>query len=382
MMKVFSGARLFDGERIIDGHALLVENDLIVGITPLPDGTLGSERHDLDGGILAPGLIDWQVNGGGGVLFNDTPTVDGIRAIVEAHRSDGTTSLLPTLVTSAPRTLQWALAVAAEAQGSMPGALGIHVEGPFIDARRRGAHPAAFIRTMTKDDADRLIAARTGVMVVTLAPSSVTTDLITRLVEAGIIVSIGHSDASAEEAQAAFQAGATAVTHLYNAMSQLGHREPGVVGAALADPTIICGLIADGHHLHEAAARAAFNAKGAGGIALVSDAMPPVAGGPDVFTLEGQRVSRIGTRLTLDDGTLAGAAITLMDAVRYTTGTLGIGLADALKMATLTPARLLRLDDRIGRLRSGCRADLVHIADDLSVKGVWIAGERWAASRS
>jgi N-acetylglucosamine-6-phosphate deacetylase len=382
LMKAFFGARLFDGERMIDAHALLVENGSIAGITPAIDLPPGTERHELDGGVLAPGLIDWQVNGGGGVLFNDTPTAAGVRAIVEAHQSCGTTSLLPTLVTSAPEKLKLALDAAAQAQDRVPGALGIHVEGPFIDARRKGAHPQSFIRTMTKDDADRLIAAKNGVMVVTLAPSSVTPDLITRLVQAGIIVSIGHSDATAEEAQAAFRAGATAVTHLYNAMSQLGHRQPGLVGAALADPNITCGLIADGHHLHEAAARAAFNAKGASGIALISDAMPPAAGGPDVFTLEGRRASRVGTRLTLDDGTLAGAAITLMDAVRYLTGTLGIGLSEVLKMATLTPARLLRLDHRLGRLRCGFRADLVHIDDDLRVKGVWIAGEKSAASNS
>jgi N-acetylglucosamine-6-phosphate deacetylase len=375
MRKFLTGARLFDGERMIEGHALLVEKDLIVGMAPSVERPEGFERHDLGGGVLSPGLIDWQVNGGGGVLFNDTPTVAGVRAIVEAHRSDGTTSLLPTVVTGPVETLEAALAAAAEAQKSVPGALGIHVEGPFIDVRRKGAHPPAFIRTMTKDDADRLIAAKRGAMVVTLAPSSVATDLIVRLVEAGIIVSIGHSDATAEEAQSAFRAGARAVTHLYNAMSQLAHRQPGVVGAALADPDIFCGLIADGHHVHEAATRVAFKAKGVDGVALVSDAMPPAAGGPKVFMLEGRRATQVGTKLTLDDGTLAGAAITLMDAVRYVTGTLGVDLADALKMATLTPARLLRLDDRIGRLKPGYRADLVHIADDLSVKGVWIGGE-------
>jgi N-acetylglucosamine-6-phosphate deacetylase len=375
MRKFLTGARLFDGERMIDGHALLVEKDLIVGVAPSGERPEGFERHDLGGGVLSPGLIDWQVNGGGGVLFNDTPTVAGVRAIVEAHRSDGTTSLLPTVVTGPVETLEAALAAAAEAQESVPGALGIHVEGPFIDVRRKGAHPAAFIRTMTKDDAERLIAAKRGAMVVTLAPSSVATDLIVRLVEAGIIVSIGHSDAAAEEAQSAFRAGARAVTHLYNAMSQLAHRQPGVVGAALADPDIFCGLIADGHHVHEAATRVAFKAKGVDRVALVSDAMPPAAGGPKVFMLEGRRATQVGTKLTLDDGTLAGAAITLMDAVRYVTGTLGVGLADALKMATLTPARLLRLDDRIGRLKPGYRADLVHIAEDLSVRDVWIGGQ-------
>jgi N-acetylglucosamine-6-phosphate deacetylase len=376
MMKIFTGARLFDGERMIDDHALLVENDLIVGATPLAERPLGLERYELDGGVLAPGLIDWQVNGGGGVLFNDSATVSGIRAIVEAHRGDGTTAMLPTVVTSPAATLETALEAAAEAQKTVPGALGIHVEGPFIDVRRKGAHPPECIRVMTKADADRLIAARSGVMVVTVAPASASNDLIARLAEAGVIVSIGHSEATAEEAAAAFRAGARVVTHLYNAMSQLGHRQPGVVGAALADPDIFCGFIADGHHVHEAAARAAFNAKGVDRIALVSDAMPPAAGGPKVFMLEGRRATQVGTKLTLDDGTLAGAAITLMDAVRYVTGTLGVSLAEALKMATLTPARLLRVDDRIGRLKAGLRADLVHIGDDLSVKGVWIGGRR------
>ena len=375
MRQVFWGARLFDGERMIDDRALLVEDGVIAALTPLAERPLGAESFDLGGGVLAPGLIDWQVNGGGGVLFNETPTVAGIRAIVEAHRTDGTTSLLPTLITDTPQKLEAGLAAAAEARLNVPGALGIHVEGPFIDVRRKGAHPAEFIRAMTPDDADRLIAAKAGVMVVTLAPAAVSNDLIARLAQAGILVSIGHAEASAEEAQAAFKAGARAVTHLYNAMSQLGHRQPGLVGAALADPDVICGFIADGHHVHETAARAAFNARGADGIALISDAMPPAAGGPKMFRLEGRRVTQVGTRLTLDDGTLAGAAITLMDAVRYATGVLGIDLADALKMATLTPARLLRLDDEIGRLRPGCRADLVHLADDLSVRGTWIGGQ-------
>jgi N-acetylglucosamine-6-phosphate deacetylase len=375
MRQVFFGARLFDGEAMIDDGALVIEDGAIVALTPFAERPRDAESHDLGGGVLAPGLIDWQVNGGGGVLFNADPTVEAIAAIVAAHRGDGTTSLLPTLITDAPQKLEAALAAAAEAQKTVPGALGVHVEGPFIDLRRKGAHPLAFIRAMTRRDADRLIAARAGAMVVTLAPAAVSNDLIALLARSGIIVSIGHSEATAEEAQAAFKVGASAVTHLYNAMSQLGHRQPGLVGAALADPAILCGFIADGHHVHEAAARAAFNAKGVEGIALVSDAMPPAAGGPKTFYLEGGRVTQVGTRLTLDDGTLAGAAITLMDAVRYVTATLGVDLADALKMATLTPARLLRIDHRIGRLKPGFRADLVHIGGDLSVRGTWVGGE-------
>ncbi|HLH48562.1 MAG TPA: N-acetylglucosamine-6-phosphate deacetylase, partial [Roseiarcus sp.] len=247
-------------------------------------------------------------------------------------------------------------------------------EGPFIDPRRKGAHPPEWIRPMRESDAAALIAARSGTMVVTLAPTSASNERITQLAKSGVVVSLGHSDASAEEARAAFDAGATAVTHLFNAMSQLAHRAPGVVGAALSDPRVVCGFIADGYHVHEAATRVAFKAKGANGIALVSDAMPPAAGGPQIYELNGRCVTQRGLRLTLDDGTLAGAAITMLDAVRYVHQTIGVDLADALAMATATPARLLRIDDRYGRLKPGSRADLVHLSDDLSLEGVWVGG--------
>jgi N-acetylglucosamine-6-phosphate deacetylase len=227
---------------------------------------------------------------------------------------------------------------------------------------------------MRERDCDQLIAAKAGAMVVTLAPSAASPALIARLAEAGIVVSLGHAEATAEEARAAFAAGARAVTHLFNAMSQLGSRAPGLVGAALADPRIVCGLIADGQHVHDAAMRAAINAKGAGGVALVSDAMPPAAGGPSVFMLQGRRMRREGSRLLDDFDTLAGSAITLLDAVRYVVGALGLPLAEALKMATATPARLLGLDGRIGGLAPGARADLIHLDDRLNLRGVWLAG--------
>ncbi len=288
------------------------------------------------------------------------------------------TAFLPTVVTDAPRVLKAALAAAREAQAHVPGALGIHVEGPFIDPRRKGVHPVEFIRPMEEKDADALIAARAGVMVVTLAPVSVPLERIARLAQAGIVVSLGHSDASAEEAESVFGAGASAVTHLYNAMSQLSSRAPGVVGATLSDPRIICGLIADGEHAHALAYRVALAAKGPRGIALVSDAMPPAAGGPDVFELQGRRMTRAGAKLIAEDGTLAGAAITMRDAVDYVVSVLKVPLADALTMATLTPARLLRVDDRIGRLKPGHRADLVHLTDALQVSEVWTGGRRLA----
>ena len=375
-MKVLYGARIFDGERLHDDYALVVEGGSIQALVRFEDRPRGGKQIDLGGGVLSPGFIDWQINGGGGVLFNTEPTVEGIAAIAAAHRRAGVTAFLPTVVTDAPRVLAQALAAAREARTHVPGALGVHVEGPFIDPKRKGVHPAEFIRPMEEKDANALIAGRAGVMVVTLAPASVPLDFIRRLAKAGIVVSLGHTDASAEEALAVFDAGATAVTHLYNAMSQLSSRAPGVVGAALSDPRIICGLIADGEHAHDLSYRAALAAKGPRGVALVSDAMPPAAGGPDVFELQGRRMTRVGNKLVAEDGTLAGAAITMRDAIDYVVHVLKVPLAEALMMATLTPARLLRVEDQIGQLKPGLRADLVHLTDDLEVAEVWTGGRR------
>jgi N-acetylglucosamine-6-phosphate deacetylase len=375
-VRVFIGARLFDGEALRDDCALVVEGDRVAAIVPVAERPRDSERIDLGGGVLSPGFVDWQVNGGGGVLFNATPTVEGIERIAAAHRSHGTTSLMPTVVTDAAQVLDAALAAAREANIRVPGAIGVHVEGPFIDVRRKGVHPEQFIRTMRDDDLRDLLANRCATMIVTLAPASASNAQIAELAAAGVIVSIGHSDATTEEAEAAFAAGARVVTHLYNAMSQLNSRAPGLVGAALADPNVFCGLIVDGHHVHAAAARAAVAAKGAGRVALVSDAMSPAAGGPSEFELQGQRVSMVGGRLVTADGVLAGAAITIRDAVEQCVVSLKLPLAQALRMATATPAQLLGLDRQIGRLAPGARADLVHLTDALDIAGVWIGGER------
>ncbi len=373
-MKVFFGARLFDGERFLEDRALIVEDGVVRAAVDVEDRPRGGDQIDCGGGILAPGLIDWQVNGGGGALFNAEPTADTIARIARAHRREGVTSVLPTVITDAPEILAAALAAARAALGRVPGALGIHVEGPFIDPRRPGVHPPQWIRPMREADADALIGAEAGVTVVTLAPASAPLPLIGRLARAGVIVSLGHSEATAEEAAATFDAGARAATHLFNAMSPLNSRAPGVVGAVLSDPRVVCGLIADGEHVHPTACRAAIAAKGPAGVALVSDAMPPAAGGPGSFELIGRTMTRIGRRRVDENGTLAGSAITLRDAVRDVATTLGQPLEQALAMATSTPARLLGLDDRVGRLAPGFAADLVHFTDALDVVGVWSEG--------
>ena len=368
-MRIFVGARVFDGERLRDDCALVSEGGNVRALCAYAERPLG-ETVDLGGGVLAPGFVDWQVNGGGGHLFNEAPTPETIRAIVAAHRRFGTTALAPTFITDAADALNAALDAGAQ---PCPGSLGVHVEGPFIDVRRKGAHPGQHIRAMTDKDASRLIEARARV--VTLAPAAVPLDLIGRLAASGVVVSLGHSAASATEARACFDAGVRAVTHLYNAMSPLGSREPGVVGAALDDSRVYAGFIADGLHVHETSGRLAFRLKGARRMTLVSDAMPPAAGGPDVYKLNGREVRLRDLRLTLEDGTLAGAVITLLDAVRYAVRHLGASLEDALRMATATPARLLRVADRHGVLAPGARADLVHLDEDLALRGVWFGGE-------
>ena len=305
-MKVFFGARLFDGERFLDDHALVVEDGVIRALVDVEERPRGREAVDCGGGVLAPGLVDWQINGGGGVLFNAEPTAEGVARIARAFRRGR--HRVP-----ADRRDRRARGACGRAVGGarggalVPGALGIHVEGPFIDPRRPGIHPPQWIRPMGEADARMLIEGRAGATVVTLAPASVPLPLVARLAQSGIVVSLGHAEASAEEAEAVFDAGARAATHLYNAMSPLTSRAPGVVGAVLSDPRVICGLIADGEHVHPAACRVAIAAKGAGGIALVSDAMPPAAGGPDAFDLNGRRMTRVGLKLVDENGTLAGA---------------------------------------------------------------------------
>ena len=374
MKQVFFGARLFNGFDFIDDHALITEGATIIGLVPFKERPHGLIERDLGGGILSPGFIDAQINGGGGVLLNETPSVKGIRAILEAHRKFGTTHALPTVITDAEEVLIETLAAGKAASGFVPGYLGLHIEGPFIDSIRAGAHPQEHIRKMTEADVDRLEQGRSGVMMLTLAPNKVSSDFIRRLTKSGIIVSLGHAEATDHETFAAIDAGATAVTHLYNAMSPLNHRAPGLVGAALADPRVITGLIADGHHVDQTAIRVALAAKGPSGIALVSDAMPPAAGGSDIFELHGRMATRIGTKLSLPNGTLAGCAITLLDAIHYLVTDMKVELKHALQMATSTPAKMLRIDHSFGRLAKGYASSLVHLADDLKVKSVWIDG--------
>lgn len=378
-MEALIGAEVFDGERRHQGCAVLIDGAAVVGI--VEQGGLPSDvrRTELDGGLLAPGFIDVQVNGGGGVMLNDAPTVESMAAIAAAHRRGGTTGLLPTLITDRPAVTDAAIEAAAQAVDKVPGVLGLHLEGPHLWPGRRGVHAAELMRPLTEADLDHLIAAKTriGVLHITVAVEQAPPPLIRRLAEAGIVVSLGHSDAGYEDACRAMDAGARGVTHLYNAMSQLGHRAPGLVGAALDTGSVWCGIIADGHHVHPVALAAAIRAKrGPGRIFLVTDAMPTVGAEGDRFEIYGQEVRRSNGRLTLADGTLAGSDIDMVTGLRFAVAHLDVSLDEALRMASLYPAMLLGLDDRRGRIAPGMIADLVHLDDSLEVRATWVGGQR------
>ena len=363
----YSGAIVFDGARLDPHRALTVDGDRIVE-------SAQTETVSLPGGYLLPGLLDLQVNGGGGHMISGQTTPDDLRHFCDTHARLGATGVLPTLITDTPQATAALIDAAARAAGT-PGLLGLHLEGPHLDPRRKGAHDPKLIRPMTEDDLNRLCEGRRRLpaLMVTVAPSAVTPDQIARLTRAGVIISLGHSDCTLAEAEAAFAAGARCVTHLYNAMSQLGSREPGLVGAALARRAT-CGLIADGVHVHPAAIRVA-QAANPDGMYLVTDAMAPAGSTITEFTLGGRRILRRDGRLTLEDGTLAGADLTLPQAIRTLVRSAGVPLETALAMATRRPASVIGRPD-LGHLHPGAPADFVHLGTDFSLQGVWRAGQR------
>ena len=376
MAIALTGARIFTGETFLDGHAVVIEGSRIARV--VPEAEIGAaERRYLGGGLLAPGFIDVQVNGGGGALLNDNPSVETVRTIATSHRRFGTVGLLPTVITDAPQVIARAVASVARAMAEgVPGVLGIHIEGPFLDVARKGAHAARFIREMTEQDADAIAGfAMYCPVMLTLAPNRVKPALIKRLAQAGVLVSLGHSDASFAEARQALDSGARSITHLYNAMSQMTGREPGMVGAALADHDAFVGIIADGHHVHDAALKVAFAARPSSRMMLITDAMPTAAGGPDSFELQGRTVTRSKGRLSLPDGTLAGSDLTMDAAVRYCVEVLGLDLAQVLRMASLSPAAFLRCEHERGRIAPGYLASMVLLGEDLHVTQTWIDGQ-------
>ena len=358
--------------------AVLTENGRISAVVDDTDPRVARARvHDLQGRMLLPGFIDIQVNGGGGVLFNDDPTVEGIRRIGAAHRRYGTTGYLPTLISDDLSVVGSAIAAVRGAIAArVPGVLGIHIEGPFINEARKGVHDAARFRGLDDDIVDLLTSLGNGTTLVTLAPEVTTPEMLSRLAHQGVVLSAGHTNATFAEIEMAFRHGLTGFTHLFNAMSPLTGREPGVVGAALHDPASYCGVIVDGRHVDPVVLQIALRAKRHDRFMLVTDAMPCVDTDQQSFLLQGRRISVQDGYCMDDQGTLAGTALTMAGAVRNAVGLLGLELGEAVAMASEVPASFLGLGGQLGRIEAGNRANLVEADDELNVVATWIDGER------
>jgi len=377
MRHAFTNCRLLRDGQLLQDHSLVIEGGLIAGIVPDTGIPSGVPRRDLTGAIVSPGLIDIQVNGGGGVLFNDAPTVDGIRAIGAAHARTGTTGFLPTIISSDHDTIAQAMnAVDAAIEAGVPGVLGIHVEGPFLNPSRKGIHDDARFRALDTEALALLTRPRRGCVVLTLAPEMVPCATIRTLAEAGVLVCAGHTDADYATTRAALDAGIRGFTHLFNAMSQLGGRNPGVVGAALDDTDSWCGIIADGHHVHPASLRIARAARGLDKLILVTDAMPSVGAAEKNFSLLGRPITVTDGVCRAADGTLAGSDLDMISAVRGSMAMMGVSLPQAVQMASGNAAAFLRLSERTGALAPGLRADFIILNDQHQVMETWIGGKR------
>lgn len=359
-----------------EGLVVRIDGPRIAGVERRKNTRSRGKTIDLDGRLLLPGFVDAQVNGGGGVLFNDRPSVESIAEIGRVHRQFGTTAFLPTLVSDElPVVLEAIRATRDAITAGVPGVLGIHIEGPFLNRDRRGIHDAGKIRSLDDEAFELLTTPTGGKTLLTLAPEMTTPAMIRKLTQAGVIVSAGHSDATYQDIRTALDNGLSGFTHLFNAMSQLTVREPGVVGAALEDEQSWCSIIADGHHVHPSVLRMALRAKRADRFFLVTDAMPSVGTDLKSFNLLGKRITVRDGYCTDEDGTLAGSNMDMGTAVRNSIRLLNLGLPDAVRMASQYPARFLSVDEDHGRIAPGHRANFVITDDALLDFEVRIDGE-------
>jgi N-acetylglucosamine-6-phosphate deacetylase len=375
MQAVLVNGRVLTETGVVDGKCVVIENGRIAAILDGADAPAGATRRDLEGGLLAPGFIDTQVNGGGGVLFNDSPTVEAIAAIGAAHRPLGTTGFLPTLISDDLTVVDTAMrATEAAIEAGVPGVLGVHIEGPFLNVKRKGIHDPAKFRVIDDAALALLSSLKVGKTLVTLAPETTTPDMIRKLTQAGVIVAAGHTNAAYGTMRKALAAGLSGFTHLFNAMSPLTSREPGVVGAALESQTAWCGLIVDGRHVDPAVLRIALRTRPLDRFMLVTDAMPTVGMIDKSFDLQGRQIHVVDGVCVDAHGTLAGSDLDMIAAVRNAMSMLHLSLGDAVAMASASPAAFLGLTDQRGRIAVGQAADLVLLDDAFQVRDTWIDG--------
>jgi N-acetylglucosamine-6-phosphate deacetylase len=369
--------RVLTDEGIVDGRVVLLEGGRIVDVVGPGDSRCSDAvQRNLGGNLLLPGFIDSQVNGGGGVLFNDAPSVEVIRQIGRAHRKFGTTGFLPTLISADLEVVAKAIdAVQTALTLGAPGVLGIHIEGPFLNVERKGIHDPDKIRELDPAAVGLLSSLRGGRTLVTLAPEMTTPEMIRKLATAGVVVSAGHTNATYSQIRAALAEGLTGFTHLFNAMSQLTSREPGVVGAALEDPDSWCGIIVDGQHTDPVVLRLSMRCKRHDRFMLVTDAMPSVGTHNKTFILQGRKITVSGYLCLDEEGRLAGSNIDMAGCVRNAMSMLDLPLPEAVRMASLYPAQFLGLEHEVGRIAPGFRANLVLADEQLRILDTWIDGQ-------
>ena len=372
---LLNGRVLTDAGWVTDRAVILEGGRIAALVDPQDPRCREAERRDLGGALLLPGFIDVQVNGGGGALFNADPSVETIRRIAQAHRRFGTTSLLPTLITDDMPVVARAIAATRAAiEAGVPGVAGVHIEGPCLNAARKGAHDASRFRDLGDEEIALLCSRGPGRTLVTLAPEMTSARTIAALAAAGVVVCAGHTNATAAQVAEALAHGLRGFTHLFNAMSQVTAREPGVVGAALQDDGSWCGLIVDGHHVDPRVLRLALRCKRHDRFFLVTDAMPTVGTADRSFVLQGRTISVEDGRCVDEAGTLSGSALDMASAVRNARSMLGIDLSQAVRMASTHPAEFLGLGHELGRIEPGFRANLVLADEALHVLETWIDG--------
>lgn len=377
MKTTLIATQLFDGHQIRFDQPITFDDGRVHSLD-----TVSGAKEIRVNGLLAPGFIDCQVNGGGGALFNQQPTVGTLKAMMHAHAQFGTTSLLPTVISSDLGLAITAADAVTSARESIPGILGIHFEGPHLNDIRKGIHNQQVLRPMLASELALYQRQDLGQVLVTIAPEVVSASSIEALTAKGVVVSLGHTNATYQQARQALAAGATGFTHLFNAMSQLGSREPGVVGAAFADEESWCGLIADGHHVHPASARIALKQKTRGKVFLVTDAMWTPGSKEKSFQFETHQIALHGDKLLSHTGQLAGAAISMIDAVNNCITLFQLDVSEALRMASLYPAQFLGQQNVMGAFFEGAYADCVLLSlpehGALTVKNTWLRGQSLA----
>ena len=376
MKQALLGSQIFCGERFYDDHALLVEGKSIVDIVDKNNTPDNFNKIELDQGILAPGFIDLQVNGGGGVLFNNSPNKESLNTIIKAHQFFGTTSVMPTVISDSLEVLEQCIKTVTEEIKNNSSLLGIHIEGPFFNTKYRGVHQKQYISTINSDYLNLFESLKGFPVMLTLAPECISSQQLKHLTSLGIKTLAGHSDASYDKLDDAIKNGLDGFTHLFNAMGQISAREPGVVGSALHFENTFASIIVDLHHVHPSLIQLAYQLKPKGKLFFISDSMATINHGKPSFELYDEVVNELDGRLVNSEGKLAGSSITQIDAVKNAYQKCNIPLNQALAMASRYPAEYLGIENHLGSLKPGYRADLVHFDSNFKVHNVWVSGKQ------